>query len=54
MKKLVFIFGIMMCVIGCANNSTNDTQVNADSTKVDSANVDSVIVDSIIVDSINK
>lgn len=54
MKKLVFIFGIMMCIIACTSNSTNNTQVSADSTTVDSANVDSVIVDSIIVDSINK
>ena len=48
MKKLVFLFGIMLSMIACSGNSTKSVDSN-DSTKIDS--IDTVMVDS--VDSIN-
>lgn len=50
MKKLVFLFGIMLSMIACSGNSTKSVDSN-DSTKVDSSLVDTITVDSI--DSIN-
>lgn len=50
MKKLVFLFGIMLSMIACSGNSAKSVDSN-DSTKVDSSLVDTITVDSI--DSIN-
>ena len=50
MKKLVFLFGIMLSMIACSGNSTKTTNVN-DSTNVDSSLIDTISIDSI--DSIN-
>lgn len=50
MKKLVFIFGIMLTMLACSGNSVKNEAAN-DSITVDS--IDSVVVDSMTVDSIN-
>ena len=53
MKKLVFVFGIMLTMLACTGNSVK-TEVTNDSITVDS---DSIVIDSIAdsltVDSIN-
>lgn len=54
MKKLVFVFGIMLTMLACTGNSTKVVGNAGDSIAVDS---DSIVVDSIAdsltVDSIN-
>lgn len=51
MKKLIFVFGLMLSMVACSGNKTTEVQAVADSvadtTLVDSATVDTVIVDSI-------
>lgn len=51
MKKLLFVFALMLGVVSCGNATSNVSE--ADSTVVDSADSVSVdTVDSVVVDSI--
>lgn len=49
MKKLIFVFVALFCMISCAEQKTKsvETTIN-DSVVVDSAVVDSVVVDSVV------
>ncbi len=51
MKKLVFLFGIMLSMIACSGNSVKNAETS-DSTSVDTTLVDSALVDTTAVDSI--
>lgn len=50
MKKLIFVFGLMLAMVSCGGNATT-AEVANDSTVVDTIEfVDSTLVDTISVD----
>ena len=53
MKKLIFVFGLMLAMTACSGNVTVSTE-SVDSTSVDTIEVvDSALADTITSDSIN-
>lgn len=50
MKKLLFVFGLMLSMVACTGNKTTET-VSVEDSLADSVVVDSV--DTIVADSIN-
>ena len=53
MKKLIFVFGLMLAMVSCGGNATGNAEAN-DSTAVDTVEVvDSIeAVDSVAADSV--
>jgi hypothetical protein len=48
MKKLVFVFSLMLATIACTNNKSASNEIKKDSTVVDSIEyVDSTLIDTI-------
>lgn len=52
MKKLIFVFGLMLSMVACTGNKTVEVKAVADSV-ADTVLVDSAVVDTIVADSIN-
>lgn len=49
MKKIIFVFGLMLAMVACGGNTISNTEAN-DSTVVDSIEVvDSTLVDTISI-----
>ena len=54
MKKLLFVFTLMLAMMSCGGNSTKIVEIANDTTTVDTIEVvDSTLADTVIVDSIN-
>lgn len=50
MKKILFVFGLMLTMIACGGNSTTTKSEVNDSTVVDTVVVDSTLIDTISID----
>lgn len=54
MKKLLFVFTLMLAMMSCGGNSSKLIEVANDTTAVDTIEVvDSTLADTVIVDSID-
>lgn len=54
MKKLLFVFTLMLAMISCGGNPTKIVDVTNDTTAIDTIEVvDSTLVDTVTIDSIN-
>lgn len=47
MKKLIFVFVALFCMMSCSEQKSNTVETTNDSTAVDSV-VDSTVVDSVV------
>lgn len=54
MKKLLFVFTLMLAMMSCGGNSAKLIEVANDTTEIDTIEVvDSTLIDTISIDSIN-
>lgn len=51
MRKLIFMFALMLGLAACNTNSTKQAPTEVDTTMVDTVIVDTVVVDTLTVDS---